>query len=121
MELSFIFRFLNAIKFLHWSTQSYAEHKALDDAYSTLSAKLDEFVECFKGLKPEAPLILRSIDFEASPSPEEFATTLDFFNALSHDFLNNIERYNDTDSFTSMIDEMENCIFQVKYLLGFKA
>jgi hypothetical protein len=35
----------NQLKIFHWQTKSYAEHKALDDAYGTLTDLFDEFLE----------------------------------------------------------------------------
>lgn len=119
MELDFLFRFLNAIKYLHWTTKSYAEHKALDEVHSALSEHIDKFVEVYRGLKPDEKMKLSNISFDKGPQPQDFEDTLSFFNALSHDFLNQIEKYNATSSMTSIIDDMENCIYQTKYLLGF--
>lgn len=118
MELSFLFRYLNAIKYLHWTTKVYAEHIALDSAYSSLSEHIDKFVEVYRGLKPEEKLELKNISFNENPKPQDYDNTLDFFKDLSHDFLNKIEKYNEQSSLESIIDDMENVIYQTLYLLG---
>lgn len=40
---------LNAIKLYHWSTFSYAKHKATDELYSRLNEHIDKFVEVMMG------------------------------------------------------------------------
>ena len=40
---------LNTIKLYHWRTNSYATHKATDDAYDKLNANIDKFVEVLLG------------------------------------------------------------------------
>jgi len=40
---------LNTIKLYHWSTTHYATHKATDQLYTDLSAKIDLFVETMFG------------------------------------------------------------------------
>jgi DNA-binding ferritin-like protein len=40
---------LNQIKYYHWETCSFARHKALGDAYDSLSESIDEFVEILLG------------------------------------------------------------------------
>ena len=47
---------LNQIKLYHWSTTSYAKHKALDDLHSTLSEKTDLLVESYIGKYKRQPL-----------------------------------------------------------------
>lgn len=118
MELSFLFRYLNAVKYLHWTTKTYAEHIALDSAHSSMSELIDKFVEVYRGLKPDEKLELKNISFDKDPQPQKYDNTLAFFTDLSHDFLNKIEKYNANSSLESIIDDMENCIYQTQYLLG---
>jgi hypothetical protein len=40
---------LNNIKFYHWNTFSYPEHKATDELYSSLGDNIDKFVEVLLG------------------------------------------------------------------------
>ena len=46
--LSF-FQIQNTIKFSHWRTKSYAEHKALDMFFGKFIDKMDEFIEIWQG------------------------------------------------------------------------
>lgn len=43
------FTFLNNLKLYHWSTTSYARHKASDDCFSKLQNLVDQFVETYIG------------------------------------------------------------------------
>lgn len=38
-----------AVKLYHWSTQSYAEHKATDQLYENLDKNIDRFIEVYLG------------------------------------------------------------------------
>jgi len=46
--LSF-FQIQNTLKFSHWRTKSYAEHKALDDFMSKFLDNMDKFIEIWQG------------------------------------------------------------------------
>jgi hypothetical protein len=39
----------NQFKFLHWQTNSYAEHETFDDFVDDLDTFLDQFVEAYQG------------------------------------------------------------------------
>ena len=43
--------FINVVKLYHWNTHSYAEHKASDELYDSLSKHIDKFVEVMLGNK----------------------------------------------------------------------
>lgn len=47
---------LGQLKVLHWATMSYPKHKALDHLHSSLSSKVDEFMEVFIGKYRKQPL-----------------------------------------------------------------
>jgi hypothetical protein len=46
--LSFL-ELLNTVKIYHWSTHSYATHKATDELYKKLSELVDSFIEIYIG------------------------------------------------------------------------
>lgn len=56
---------LNQIKLFHWSTSSYAIHKALDDFHSSLSDKIDNFIEVYIGKFKKQPFKNFKINMEA--------------------------------------------------------
>lgn len=50
---------LNTVKVYHWSTRSYAEHKATDELYAKLNEHVDEFVEVMLGKRGDRVYGLR--------------------------------------------------------------
>lgn len=48
--LSMLFAFRNKLHFLHLETNSYAEHKALDEAYTNILDLIDELAESVQGI-----------------------------------------------------------------------
>lgn len=73
----------NQIKVQHWRTRSYAEHVALDNLFSDLSKKNDEWVEVFQGKYGR-------VSFESDDS------RILLFNSMGHDYLkraaNNLQK-----------------------------
>ena len=47
--VSRVFAMRNAAHLAHWSTKSYAEHKALGMFYSELIGKIDSIIEAYQG------------------------------------------------------------------------
>jgi|SRR5210317_93741 DNA-binding ferritin-like protein len=56
---------LGQIKLHHWSTMSYAIHKALDELHGELSGLVDKFVEVYIGRFNKQPLSNFTIKMEA--------------------------------------------------------
>jgi len=56
---------LGQIKLFHWSTMSYAQHKALDELHSSLSEQVDKFIEVFIGKFKKYPFKSFKITMEA--------------------------------------------------------
>lgn len=44
-----LFQIQNTLKFSHWRTESYAEHKALDKFLDKFLNNMDEFIEVWQG------------------------------------------------------------------------
>jgi len=57
---------LGQIKVLHWSTTSYAKHKALDELHGSLSDKVDEFIEVYVGKYKKQPIKSLKINMTAT-------------------------------------------------------
>lgn len=49
MKLAELLAALNTLRVLHWQTLSYAEHKALGNAYDQLDDLFDRYVETYYG------------------------------------------------------------------------
>lgn len=65
------------IKMFHWSTLSYAKHKALDDLHEVLSEKIDFFVEAWIGRGKKQPITHLSVPLgivvgDATAKPEKY-------------------------------------------------
>lgn len=56
---------LGQLKVFHWSTSSYAKHKALDDLHGSLSELVDRFIEVFIGKFKKQPIKTFKISMEA--------------------------------------------------------
>lgn len=56
---------LGQIKVFHWSTMSYAKHKALDELHSSLSETVDKFMEVFIGKFKKQPIKVFKIKMDA--------------------------------------------------------
>jgi DNA-binding ferritin-like protein len=67
---------LNTIKIYHWNTDDYATHKATDQLYGDLNAKIDTFVETMLG-KENVPSRNKVLNIR-SLSLNTFKTNKDF-------------------------------------------
>ena len=120
MDVSFFYKLLNYIKFLHWTTKSYSAHVALGKAYDELEEKIDLFVEAFMGAFPEEKVTMSDLQYTKPDINNYNGDIKAFFHDLYHDFLNNIEQYNRNSAFESIIDDMENICDQIQFLLSLK-
>ena len=113
-EITLLFlELLNVIKLFHWSTTSYATHKATDELYSKCGNNVDKFVEVMMGEKGSrlAFANLKSIPVST------FKTNVEFKN-----YIFSIKKYLEPDSkFTSDLlnirDDIVNDLNQFLYLL----
>jgi DNA-binding ferritin-like protein len=62
----FFLGFLGQIKIYHWSTMSYATHKALDELHSSLSDNIDEFMEVYIGKYNKQPIDVFNINIKGN-------------------------------------------------------
>jgi hypothetical protein len=108
----------NQLRIYHWQTESYAEHKALDETYSTLNELIDEFIEGFQGkyakIRSKEGFSLQLENYNGSMSGFidkniEFLTTMD---------KNLEEGYNQ--ELLNLRDEMVESLQKLKYLLTLK-
>lgn len=74
---------LDQIKMFHWTTMSYARHKALDDLHGSLSEKTDKFIESWMGRMKKQPvkkLVVKIPDLhgDSATKPDAFLEDLRF-------------------------------------------
>ena len=119
---------LNTIKIYHWSTLSYATHKATDELHDKLSKLVDSFIEiyighCSRGKGDGVPVFRfkseksASIEFCECKSLEAFCKVLDD-NIVHLEGLT--ERLNGYTDLVNIRDEMVGALAQALYLLRLK-
>jgi hypothetical protein len=119
---------LNTIKIYHWSTLSYATHKATDELHDKLSKLVDSFIEiyighCARGKGNGVPVFRfkseksASIEFCECKSLEAFCKVLDD-NIVHLEGLT--ERLNGYTDLVNIRDEMVGALAQALYLLRLK-
>jgi len=110
-----IMAYQQSLALLHWRTSSFAEHKALGEAYEKLADLLDGFVESLIGLRGRA--ILSGIsNLTLSQSVDEVLSGLE--SILRNDLSGEL-----TPRETSMLnlrDEMLDLVLHTRYLLTLK-
>lgn len=74
--VSKLFHARTQIHIYHFQTPSYAQHKALDDFYSDIVDKIDEFVEVIQGKLGKKLTGYKSFTFVEDNNPVKFLTTL---------------------------------------------
>ena len=137
--LSF-FQIQNTIKFSHWRTKSYAEHKALDGYLESFLDKMDKFFEVWQGKYGRINIKGDSVDMtvqkvNGSDLVRYLNVLIDFFQGDRNQFCKNykisgnkdycgitlldIISKKDTD-LLNIRDELVGDINQLKYLLSLK-
>lgn len=114
MNFSHIFKFLNIIKALHWTTKSHGQHKILDDAFDEFTEKLDEFVECCIGANKVEKFHEVSVQFNI-PEGEDI---IQMFEMSFDDLITGLTKYANTSSLESLIDDLTNIANKTSYLLA---
>jgi hypothetical protein len=108
-EISSMLHVLNAIKLLHWSTKSFATHKASDELHAKLSELVDQYVEIL--LKDTIPPLRLSANF---PSP---LTSSNSMKAIQH-FMTELKKMrHGGDDLQNIRDEMLATLNQFAYLV----
>ena len=105
---------LNQLKFYHWGANSYAQHKALGDAYDQLNIIIDDFVEILLG-KDGKELSPISINIRTESELNINDALNEISEYLSNDILSFLNE-NDTD-LLNLRDEILSIINKTKYLL----
>ena len=113
---------LNTIKLYHWRTNSYATHKATDDAYDKLNANIDKFVEVLLGKGPNrVALHMKSIPLHECGNESQFKREIEKFKAylVGLQDMKGVRGMSNAD-LLSVRDEILADMNQLLYLLTFK-
>lgn len=107
------------LKIYHWQTRVFAEHEAFGDAYDTIQALFDKFIEAFQGrfgrITVDGISNIPLMDLASSNIPKFVTSAAAFFNQV------NIKLYV-TDSNTALFvltDEIELALLKLSYFLSF--
>lgn len=103
------------LKIYHWQTLSYARHKASDDLFSSISEKIDKFVETLQGNR-EARVNFKGQNLQLTNINDDRGVDLlrEFERYLSQRLPTLLGR-NELD-LLNLRDEMVNDIHQALYL-----
>lgn len=112
--------FQNQVKIFHWQTFSYAEHKAFDGLYSSLSDGIDDFIETYQG---KYGRINSSSSFSFQLQNYKNVNYLDsisyFIDYLTNTLPKDLDLKKDTD-LLNIRDSILGDVNQTKYLLSLK-
>lgn len=97
---------------LHWTTKSYAEHKALGEFYSGLPELVDQVAEAMMGKFNTTPTFPVNYYAPAKSGKEELEALKDYVAATRQQLPQDSEIQN-------LIDEIAQSIDQTLYLLRF--
>jgi hypothetical protein len=118
MKLTPFLVILNQIKIFHWQTYSYAEHKALGEAYETLDGLFDKFIEIYYG-KYGRPTEQIEYTFKAFTYRDEPANTIKDYRDQLMSELSSVLTKQDLD-LLNLKDEIEGQFNHLLYLLTLK-
>jgi DNA-binding ferritin-like protein len=108
------------IQYLHWQTDSFAEHKAFDVLYETVNEKLDELVEVYQGkygnIGVDGEVDLCVLEDKEGVDVGKFLDSV--INTLTTDVDDALDE-SDTD-IKNIRDEILGAINKLKYLLTLK-
>jgi hypothetical protein len=109
---------LNQIKIFHWQTRSYAEHKALGEAYEALDELFDKFIEIYYG-KYSRPTDQIEYTFKAFTYKPDVTTIIKDYRDQLLSELSNTLTDQDLD-LLNLKDEIEGQFNHLLYLLTLK-
>jgi hypothetical protein len=110
---------MGQIKMFHWSTMSYPIHKALDDLHSSLSDKIDEFIEVYMGKHHIQPVQSYQLSINTSSVCDNIISYLE----NERENIRNIRRnkmFNKCTELQNILDEMMSQIDKTIYLCNLK-
>lgn len=111
--LTYFMELLSQIKLFHWSTMSYAKHKALDDLHSVMSEKVDLFVESYIGKYKRQPLKIFEVNIVANTNTSNIENFLD----TNREILDTLQKgFSKSSELQNIIQEMMTELNKAIYL-----
>ena len=114
--LSTVIQVQAQIKILHWQTESYAQHKAFNEAYKKLGDLFDNLIEVYSG-KYNRPNFggIKNITFS-----DYYNVRIETFLDTTIDFFTNLFIAEQDSELANIRDEIKAELEQLKYLLTLK-
>lgn len=109
--LTFFMSLLSQVKLFHWSTLSYAKHKALDDLHSNLSEHIDKLVEVYIGRYKKQPLPVLNVNTIATTNTQD----IDKYLTMNRDIIEKLQS-NFSSEIQNILQEIMADIDQGLYL-----
>jgi DNA-binding ferritin-like protein len=110
----------NQIRILHWQTESYAQHKALDKFYEKIGDLIDTLVEVHQGkygrIKFETPVELNLVNIDE-------ISIMDVLQEFNQYLVTRFDEYVDSEKdsdCTNIRDEILAEVNRLRYLLTLK-
>lgn len=116
--IKYFYHMLLTIKLYHWSTYSYARHKASDALYEKLSELVDKFIEVYMG-SYSRPKYEDKFDISVKQFDEEIIDELKRYIDYMSNELPKFLKESDTD-LLNIRDEMLSELNQTLYLFTLK-
>lgn len=105
---------IGQIKLFHWTTKSYVHHKALDELHSSLSDKVDLFVEAYTGLMNVQPFKKFNVATKSTSDASKVMKYLEEEHQKLHALSAKLEKQPEL---TNIIEEMMADISKAVYLM----
>jgi len=112
--------FQNQIKVYHWQTYSFAEHKAFDGLYDSLSDEIDEFVETLMG---KYGRVNAADSFKFQLQNYKSSNYMDIIDSFNNFLINTVPTFIDSRKDSDLLnirDSILGEVNRVKYLLTLK-
>ena len=94
---------LNQVKLFHWTTTSYAMHKALDGLHDSLSPLVDQFIESYIGHFKQQPVKVFKVKIELTSNA---ANARKFLETQRDTLTNMVKDYKTSPGLENILAEM---------------
>ena len=111
----------NQVKLFHWTTMSYATHKALDDLHEHLAPLIDRFIESYIGHFGKQPVKSFKVHIDLISTGGD-SIKLSKWLQSQRDVLTNMVMtdYKDAPGFQNVLEEMISLFDNTLYLIALK-
>ena len=107
---------LSQVKLFHWSTMSYAKHKALDHLHEELSEKVDLLFEAYIGKYRKQPLKIFVVKTIATTNTKDIEGYLEMNRNIINDMQN---QFMDVNEIQNILQDIMAHIDRTVYLCKF--